>query len=227
MQIRSALSANPFVMALPEAAQAAWMGAARIRKYPADTPLFREGDAANGYFGLLSGEVRFSKVTRDGRQSTLAVIGPPRWFGELSFLDGQPRMHDAHSTCDVTLAVIPAPEMPRLLAAHDAIRAGLVAQLARHTRLLYAAVDDLLLMSPERLMAKKLIERAGPGSAGHRGPLTVKLSQEGLAALVGISRQSVNRTLRIWEGKGYVIRDYGKIIVIRPEPLRALFLGAD
>ncbi|MEM7547400.1 MAG: Crp/Fnr family transcriptional regulator [Pseudomonadota bacterium] len=206
MNISERLAANQWLTSLPEDARAACIAAVRVVKMPANSVIFAEGDAPTGYFGILAGEVRFCKFTAGGRQSTLARLGPPRWFGELSFLDGGPRIHDALAVTPITLAKISAPDMGGLMTAYPAIQQGLIAQLARHTRQLYDAVDDLLLMSPERWLAKRLLEAAGTAAK-------VDINQEELARLVGVSRQSINRILRLWEEAGHINRGYGRITI--------------
>jgi len=79
--------------------------------------------------------------------------------------------------------------MMRLLADHPSVSTRLVNQLARHTKLLDEAVDDLLLMSPERWLARRML-----GVVGDQPAITI--SQEHLARLFGISSQNINRKLR-------------------------------
>ena len=124
-------------------------------------------------------------------------------------------MHDAHSAGGCVLAVVNARDMRRLLIQHDSLKEGLIKQLARHTRQLYEAVDDLLLMTPDRLLAKRIAERMAGGAA------EIKMKQDDLAGLVGVSRQSINRTLRLWEDRGLIQRAYGKIIILDPAAIAA------
>ena len=210
-----ALAADPWVRALPPSTREAFIAAIRARAYEDGAEIFAQGDRAVAYYGILSGEARFTKITADGRQSTLAQLGPGEWFGELSFLDDAPRMHDAHSAGGCVLAVVAARDMRRLLASHESLKEGLIKQLARHTRQLYAAVDDLLLMTPDRLLAKRITERMAGGTT------EILMKQDDLAGLIGVSRQSMNRTLRLWEGAGLIRRAYGKIIVLDPDAIAA------
>lgn len=210
-----ALADDPWVQNLPGPAREAFVAAIRARHYPDGAKIFSQGDDAVAYYGLLQGEARFTKITADGRQSTLAQLGRGEWFGELSFLDDAPRMHDAHSAGGCVLAVVSARDMRRLLIQHDSLKEGLIKQLARHTRQLYEAVDDLLLMTPDRLLAKRIAERMAGGAA------EIKMKQDDLAGLVGVSRQSINRTLRLWEDRGLIRRAYGKIIILDPAAIAA------
>lgn len=55
--------------------------------FPADRVIARQGEIGTGFFLVVDGSVR---VVRDGEE--LAVLGPGEFFGELSVLDGLPRV---------------------------------------------------------------------------------------------------------------------------------------
>jgi CRP/FNR family transcriptional regulator, cyclic AMP receptor protein len=56
-------------------------------EFPKDAVIARQGDVGTGFFLVASGSVR---VVRNGE--TIARIGPGDFFGELSVLDGRPRV---------------------------------------------------------------------------------------------------------------------------------------
>jgi len=57
--------------------------------------IYLPGDRAQGIHFLAQGRIKISKVTRDGKELTLAYRGPGEIFGELALLDGEPRSADA------------------------------------------------------------------------------------------------------------------------------------
>ena len=54
------------------------------------------------------------------------------------------------------------------------------------------------------------------------GATEILMKQEDLAGLIGVSRQSMNRTLRLWEGKGLIRRAYGRIKVLNPDEIERI-----
>ena len=99
--------------------------------------------------------------------------------------------------------------------------------LTERLRRANAAIADIALMTLEGRLAR-LLTRLGEeygtsASAGTR--IELKLSQKDLSALVGGSREKVNRRLRQWEDEGTIAKDQGYLILRRPERLRA-FLDA-
>jgi CRP/FNR family cyclic AMP-dependent transcriptional regulator len=67
-------------------------------EFPAEHVIARQGDIGTGFFVVVSGAVR---VVRDGE--IIARLGPGDFFGELSVLDGLPRLAqviaDGPTTC--------------------------------------------------------------------------------------------------------------------------------
>jgi CRP/FNR family transcriptional regulator len=55
--------------------------------FPAEHVIARRGEIGTGFFVVVAGGAR---VVRDGE--TIATVGPGDFFGELSVLDGRPRV---------------------------------------------------------------------------------------------------------------------------------------
>jgi diguanylate cyclase (GGDEF)-like protein len=68
--------------------------------------IFREGDTTNEMYIILTGDVRITKATGDGKSLVLAELGPGAMIGEMSLISGQPRSATATAITDTTLKVI-------------------------------------------------------------------------------------------------------------------------
>jgi CRP-like cAMP-binding protein len=77
----------PLFQGLDESGLAALAGAAVEVEFPADRVIARQGEIGTGFFVVVDGMVR---VVRDG--AVIARLGPGEFFGELSVLDGGPRI---------------------------------------------------------------------------------------------------------------------------------------
>ncbi|WP_018996101.1 Crp/Fnr family transcriptional regulator [Hirschia maritima] len=206
---------------IPTKVRAEFVSNIRVKNVAPETIIFSEGDEPTAFLGLLSGEVGIRKYTFDGDESLLTKLTPVHWFGEMSFLDGQPRTHTAIALSEVTLAMVNRTDVQRMLKDHSSLFQAFVMQLCHHTRLLYSAVDDFMLMSPERLLAKRMLELLQQSKHDQ----SVECSQDELARLVGVSRQSINRTLSRWESRGLIERGYGKINVLSKQAIERVLAG--
>ena len=59
------------------------------------TTLFSKGDPGNSLYAVISGTVKMSISSPDGRNAILNIVGPGEIFGEIALLDGQARSTDA------------------------------------------------------------------------------------------------------------------------------------
>src|SRR5689334_22779317 len=84
---------------------------------PRRTALFCEGEAADYLYVLLSGKVKLSRRSRDGREGLLALLGPAEQFGDVELLDGGPRVTTATVVADARLARLHKTALYRWLSA--------------------------------------------------------------------------------------------------------------
>lgn len=212
------LSDDEMFLSLPEYVRAEFQSSLKSKSYPAGHIIFQQGDKARGYYHLVSGQIDVSTLTHEGVEKRIARLSAPYWFGEMSFLDNAPRTHNATIAMPAEIAFLPAKKVATLIEKYPEFHQALVLKLCRHTRLLYRAVNDFLILTPERLLAKRLIKNL----VSLDGCLQVALTQDDLARLIGVSRQSVNRILRVWEEKEYVSRDYGSVKIYDVDALQSL-----
>src|SRR4029079_8149878 len=93
---------------------------------PAERPVVRQGEVGTGFYLVVSGGVR---VVRDGE--VLARLGPGEFFGELSVLDGQPRIAQVVTDEPTTCLAIASWDFERLLLAEPALTVAILRGVAR------------------------------------------------------------------------------------------------
>lgn len=100
--------------------------------FPADQVIARQGEIGSGFFLIVDGAVR---VVRDGGE--LARLGPGDFFGEMSVIDGLPRVAQVVATADTRCLALATWEFERLILDHPtiglAILRGLSARLRSRT----------------------------------------------------------------------------------------------
>lgn len=219
------LCANAWFAALPPAIRTAMASQSeRLRLQPGEM-LFRQGDPPSNLYALLSGEIKTSSLREDGREAILAVLEPGIWFGEISLIDGQPRTHDATAIGPVEVLLLPHAAFDALM--QQAVFARAVAALlAGRIRLLYGIVEDATLRSTRARIARRLLLLVRGDMAGTvQACARVALSQEALAMMLGISRQTLSRQLQLMANEGIIALGYGHIDVLSELGLRRLAQG--
>ena len=174
--------------------------------------LYHRGSMPDALFYVDSGLIRLSVAAANGREAVMSIVSPGYWFGETSLFIDEPRIHDAVALVDTRLFVVSA------AAFHDVVDEN-PGYLREFLRLICSRYKQTL----ERLDATSLLPlsvrlaRHLLSSQAHRTPTkaetVVTVSQETIAQILGVSRQSINRMLRLWEADGIVNLSYRAIII--------------
>ena len=218
----AALSANPWFASLAPEVRALMAAQAEPVRLRRGEMLFRQGDPPTGFYGLVSGTLKMSTLREDGKEAILAVIEAGIWFGEISLIDDQPRTHDATAVGNVEVLLLARPAFDALMERADFARA-VAKLLAGRIRLLYGIVEDATLRSTRARVARRLLLLArGDAAMTPQMRLRVPVSQEGLAMMLGITRQTLSKELRLLADEGVVELGYGYIEVVSADGLRRL-----
>lgn len=218
----ASLSTNAWFKALPLKVREAMVGQSALLRLQPGEMLFRQGDPPSGLYALFNGALKISSLREDGREAILAVLEAGTWFGEISLIDKLPRTHDATALGTVQVLQLPLPAFDALMQQALFARA-IAALLAGRVRVLYGIVEDAALRSTRARIARRLLLLAH-GDVGGSGPARsrVPVSQEGLAMMLGISRQTLSKELRLLAGEGVIELGYGYIDVLSEPRLQLL-----
>ena len=114
---------------LPDDQLGAIAGTAQEIEFPAGRVIARQGEVGTGFFVVVDGTVR---VVRDGE--LLATLGPGEFFGELSILDGQPRIAQVVADEPTRCLAIASWDFERVLLDNPQLTLGLLRGLAGRLR---------------------------------------------------------------------------------------------
>ncbi|WP_428624337.1 Crp/Fnr family transcriptional regulator [Sedimenticola sp.] len=188
--------------------------AIRCRSYVAGAVICRRGDPADIWLGVCEGIVKLSVSSASGKHASLAT-GIPKgsWLGEGSLLKREIRKYDVVALRHTTIAFMPAETFFWLLNESIPFNQFLLRQVNERLGQFMGYMENDRLLSPEARVARGLASMFNPqlypGSSDE-----LKLSQEELGCLSGISRQRVNKALNVLQEKNIVAIDYGTIRII-------------
>lgn len=201
---------------LPESDLAELAQAAHFLHLDANQVLFIKGDPGHQLFIVMRGVIRISSNSIDGKETTLNLLRDGQIFGEVALLDGQNRTANAtaHETSD--LLVLERRDLMTFLDRNpEAMRRMLVAVCSR-LRWISEALEDAHFLDFPRRLAKRILLLArlfghGHSSGGIR--IALQLSQQDLAELLVVTRETVNRQLRQWEAEGLMTLKGGYLVI--------------
>jgi CRP-like cAMP-binding protein len=177
--------------------------------------LFDEGQPGDRLYVIREGKIKLGRRSGDGRENLLAVLGPGEMFGELSLFDPGPRSLGASAVSDSVLYELEHGALIAALEENPGVAKHLLTALARRLRRTNEALADLVFSDVPGRVAKALLDLSKRfGEQVDEGiRVAHDLTQEELAQLVGASRETVNKALADFAGRGWVRRE-GRAVVL-------------
>ena len=215
------IDAGAWFSTLSEELRAAILSRAVVRRLPDGAPLASRGAPAEEWCGVASGAVRVSSVSLSGKQVSLTYVEPGTWFGDIALFDGLPRTHDADAHGPTTLLAVRKADFKDLLARHVELYEALLRLNCRRLRIMFNLVEDLNTRPLSARLARNLLvlARSYGVRQGEEIRIGLQLAQEGLAQLVGASRQRVNQELKELEREGALRVEPTRLVVLSREKL--------
>ncbi|MCO6451813.1 MAG: Crp/Fnr family transcriptional regulator [Caldilineales bacterium] len=186
------------------------------QKYGEGAVIFLEGEPVSGLFLIEAGTVKISRVSREGREYILHLIGAGDTFNDVAVLDGGPNPATATAYTDVRVWCIKRDDLKRIAGLYPELNWAFVESIARRARHLMGVVEDLSMRSVRGRLAHLLLEQA---KAFEGDEVPRMLTQEEMASRLGTVREMVGRALRALASDGIIEFDRHRIVVVDPERL--------
>jgi CRP/FNR family transcriptional regulator, cyclic AMP receptor protein len=179
---------------------------ARLRHFAAGETIFLMGSPGDSMMAVLTGQVRISVPSPEGREIVLAIFQAGEVFGEIALLDGKERTADARAMTACDLAILERRDVFAFLERQPNAWPRLVEVLCDRLRTTDQHIAEVALLQLPVRLAKALLRIADSEAAAASGgtAATVQLSQRELGNLVGAARETVNKCLREWQRSGLV-----------------------
>jgi len=186
--------------------------------------IYLPGDRAQGVHFLASGRIKISKVTRDGKELTLAYRSEGDFFGEPCLPDGGPREEMAEAMDASVTVEVPRERLDDLLKVDGGAAYKFCRALIARRKDLETRVEQLIFKDVGAKLAELLLNLGHEhGISDERGTVVgLKITHQEMANLIGSTRETVSLTLSQFKRKGLIQTEGRKVILSDPEGLRAL-----
>jgi CRP/FNR family cyclic AMP-dependent transcriptional regulator len=189
----------------------------RTRRFRRGEVLFHQGDPGDSLFIVNSGAVKIVLPSEEGDEAILTTVRPGSFFGELALLDDAPRSATAVAMEATETFVLRREAFRELIDTSPAARDALLAALAGELRRLTAHVEELHFLDMTGRLAALLARLAAEsGIPADDGSIRLDrpFTQGDLAAMIGATRQSVNKLLGMFVEDGLLRVDRDTIVVL-------------
>lgn len=192
----------------------------RLKKasYKRNAVIFLKGDPGDALYILKQGRVKISVLSSEGKDLILNIYGVGEVFGEMSLFDGLPRSAAATALENTEVLILARPIFENLLTEVPQLAMNIIALLSRRLRYTTEQTEMLGLLGAYERVALKLLQLTQSSDA--EAPLSINLSQQELAAMLGLTREWLNKVLKIFADQDIVELNWGKIILKNPEALK-------
>ena len=174
------------------------------RRWKKNQMIYLQGEPADTFYYLKHGSVKIFLSSETGTEKTLTILSPGEIFGEAAFLDGLPRMSSARAIENAEIVSIGKRDLMKCFRRQPELAMAMLSYLSRTVRMLSGQLDGMSFLQAPTRIAQILLNLAV-------GSWTVTCSQEELAALAGVSRITVSRTLADFVQKGWIRTGYRTI----------------
>jgi CRP-like cAMP-binding protein len=196
---RRLLDTTDLFAAMPDDVLESLRDKAVVRSLARNDVLFRQGDASDALYVVQDGRIAIATQSGDGRESVIAVLEEGGLFGELPLFDEEPRIADARALTDSHVVELAYEPVRAILSEKPELLWIIVRLLVVRLRATDEALADAVFLDVPARTAKRILELAGD-----QDRFTLPLTQEELAAMVGASRERVNKAISLFLRLGWL-----------------------
>ena len=185
------------------------------------TNIYAKGDPGTSLCAIGAGTVRISVPSVEGKDAVLDVLGKGSILGEIALLDGHPRTADAIAVTDCELFVIERRDFLPLMREEPDIALRIIEILCSKLRRTTAQAEEVMFLDLPSRLAKALMRLVDPDTA-RKEERKVSTTQRDLGNMIGMSRESINKQLRIWKDKKWVRLERNAVVILATDHLAAI-----
>jgi CRP-like cAMP-binding protein len=189
-----------------------------MRHVPRKQVLYFPTDSSNSIYMLKAGKMKISRITPDGKEIILTILGPGEIFGELGIIGQQEREETAEVTDDAIVCIVDIKSLQNLMKDNPKFNTEILKFIGFRLKRVQSRLESLIFKNAEqriRSLIKELALDHGRSIAGDENQREVKLglTHGEIAKLTATSRQTVTTQLNELEKSGIIKYDRKRIYI--------------
>jgi CRP/FNR family transcriptional regulator, cyclic AMP receptor protein len=181
--------------------------------YKRNDIIFLKGEPGDNLYIIRKGRVKISVVNSAGKDLIINIYGAGEVFGEMSLFDRLPRSATASALDNVEAWVLGRAAFEQLLGEVPGLAANIIALLSRRLRYSTEQTEMLGLLDAYERVGLKLRQMAQEQVNAAGVACTINISQQELAAMLGLTREWLNKVLQTFADQNIIELNWGKIVV--------------
>ncbi|MBI5212424.1 MAG: Crp/Fnr family transcriptional regulator [Nitrospirae bacterium] len=187
--------------------------------------IFSEGDPPDWFYILLSGKMKITKLSHDGREIIIELISPPDFFGGFAVLKGFPYPANAVAMEDSGIIKMSRHNFLKIIDRFPNVMYDITANLGDRIREFHDTLKNIALERVESRIAAlllKLADKAGEKKADKTAVINMRLTKQDIAEMVGTTVETTIRVMSKFKKSGYISEKDGRIVIENSKALEAI-----
>jgi CRP/FNR family cyclic AMP-dependent transcriptional regulator len=187
------------------------------RRFPKNKTIVEEGLPGYYMYVIREGRVKVTKLSGDGREKILELLGPGDFFGEMSLLDNAERSASVKTLGETRILALSRADFLNELRRSPDLAMAVIQELTRRVRQMDEQASSLSFQRV-RERTQGLLQRLARESASPDGRrITPSLTHQQIADMIGTSRETVTRVLKVLKDQGWLAQE-GKHYLVCAAP---------
>jgi CRP-like cAMP-binding protein len=188
----------------------------RLQSLKKGQTLFRKGDEGSSLYIIKEGTVKIVLPSRLGDEVIVTMFSEGDFFGEMALFDGKPRSADALAMEPSKIYVLSRNDFLLFLQSNINAMKSILSQLTNRLRNTDDFLESTCFLSVSARLAKKLLDLAESygQNDGDGVYIDLNLTQKEIGDMIGSTRESINKELKILRDKGLITMQENKIQIV-------------
>lgn len=177
--------------------------------------IYLAGEKGEKLYVLHKGRVKISRISSNGKEQVIRIIGPGEFMGELSLFSSLPMTDNAEVLEASTACIIEGNKLKQLMKKYPTIAFKVMEELSKRLERAESLIEDINLHSVEHRLAEALLKMSED-----RDEVILKMTKGDLASQIGMSGETLSRRLSSFQEQGLIkLEGHRKIIILNREGL--------
>jgi CRP-like cAMP-binding protein len=173
--------------------------------YKKGETIYKQGEYASAVYYILSGRVKITVVSEQGKEAVVGMLEQGQFFGEGAFIRGHViRVATTTAMMPAKIICVEIDKMKELMLKEPALTNLFVMHLVKRNMRIEEDLTDQLFNQSERRLARLLLILANVGTDNKPTPIDGKISQETLAEMIGTTRSRVSHFMNKFRKLGFI-----------------------
>ncbi|MCB1911746.1 MAG: Crp/Fnr family transcriptional regulator [Rhodocyclaceae bacterium] len=196
----------PLFSELSESQRAVLLESTRVKTVSKGELLFQRGDAPQGFFYVISGQIKLAFSSSAGNEKVVEILGPSQSFGEAVMFMDKPYPVFAEALSEANLLLVKRQAVFDLLESDPTFARSLLAGMSIRLHTLVRDVESYTLRSAVQRVIGYLLQEAGgaPCSAGGQDVVHLPASKQVIASRLNLTPETLSRTFHLLSDEGLI-----------------------